>query len=181
MSYRKICQKYYGYTTEQMKGMDVHHVDGNHANNDPLNLRLITPEEHAKIHEHEFVLWAREGSKKGNESFRYRLATKGKTEKEKAYQKKRIEMCKKGLHRKPHSEKTKKIISEKKKAHLSDKKNHPMYGRTTYKLTSPSGEIIIVNEDWKQWCMTRNLCASNLIAVAKGKRKHHKGWKAEIV
>jgi len=181
MNYRKICQEYYGYTNEEMKGMDVHHIDGNRLNNDPKNLLLITPEEHAKIHEHEFVLWAREGSKKGNESFKKRLFTEGKTEKEIAYQKVRIEACKKGLHRVPHSEKTKKIISEKKKAQFVNKKNHPMYGRTTYKITDPSGNILIIEEDIKQWCLSKGLNPSNLIAVAKGKRNHHKGWKAEIV
>lgn len=82
VNYRKICQEYYGYTDEEMSGMDVHHIDGNRQNNDPTNLQLLTPEEHAKIHKDEFVLWARKGSKLGNAAFKKRMKEKGPTAKE---------------------------------------------------------------------------------------------------
>lgn len=181
MNYRKICQEYYGYTDQQMLGMDVHHKDGNHSNNDPKNLQLLSPEEHKKIHNHEFVLWAREGARLGNEAFRKRLREQGQTAKELAYKEKRIEACKAGLHRVPHSEDSKRVISQKKKLHLQDKTNHPMWGNTTYKVTDPEGNTHIVNGGWKEWCKGRGLCPSNLRAVALGKRKHCKGWTAEIL
>jgi hypothetical protein len=181
VNYRKICQEHYGYTDEEMKNMDVHHIDGNRYNNDPKNLLLISPEEHAKIHEHEFVKWARIGSKKGNESFIKRLKEKGPTEKEKEHWKKSAERAKSGLHKIPHSEESKKLISQKKKEILKDKTKHPLWGKTTYEVISPNGEKFIVSGGWKEWCFSRNLNSSNMRLVALNKRKHCKGWKVKII
>ncbi len=181
VDYRKICQEHYGYSIQQMNGMDVHHIDGNRDNNHPSNLKLVTPEEHSKIHKNDFVKWARIGSKLGNESLRKRLIEKGQTNKEIAHQKKMAILRKNGLHRVPHSEETKKIISEKKKEFLKDKTKHPLWGKTTYEVESPSGEKYIVSGGWKQWCIDRGLNASNLLKVAKGERTHCKKWKAKII
>ena len=181
VDYRKICREYYGYTSEQMKGMDVHHLDGDRDNNHPSNLLLVTPEEHAKIHGNDFIKWSRKGSMLGNQAFIKRLIEKGPTEKEIEHRKKMAILRKKGLHRVPHSEQTKKIISEKKKKQLENKQNHPMWGKTTYEVTSPFGEKHIITGGWKQWCEDRSLNPSNLRLVALGKRKDHKGWKAIIL
>ena len=180
-NYRKICQEHYGYSNEQMNGMDVHHIDGNRENNNPSNLQLLSPEEHAKIHQHDFVKWAREGSRLAHISLRNRLKEKGHTEKEIEHQKRLDVLRKKGLHRVPHTEESKKIISEKKKELLKDKTKHPLWGRTTYEVTSPDGEKYIVSGGWKQWCLDRKLNCSNLLKVAKGERRHCKGWKAIII
>ncbi len=51
-NYRKICQEHNGYTDDQMKGMHVHHIDIDHTNNNPENLLLCTPKEHAEFHPH---------------------------------------------------------------------------------------------------------------------------------
>lgn len=183
VDYRKICQEHYGYSNEQMKNMDVHHIDGNRENNNPSNLQLLSPEEHAQIHQNDFVKWARKGSKLGNQSFLKRLKEKGPTEKEIAHRKKLAILRSKGLHRVPHSEETKKIISEKKKDwyKLNGPSKHPLWGKTTYEVISPEGEKFIISGGWKQWCLEKGLNASNMIEVAKGKRKHCKGWKVNII
>jgi hypothetical protein len=60
--YRQIYIENYGDIPE---GYHIHHIDGNPLNNDPKNLIAISAEEHAKIHNHEFVKWASEGGKIG--------------------------------------------------------------------------------------------------------------------
>lgn len=46
--HRKIYEEFYGIKIP--KFMDIHHIDGNHSNNDPLNLKLVTIREHYDIH-----------------------------------------------------------------------------------------------------------------------------------
>lgn len=47
-AHRRIYEKFHGIKIP--KGMHIHHIDGNHSNNDPLNLQMVTPEEHCRIH-----------------------------------------------------------------------------------------------------------------------------------
>lgn len=60
--YRKIYKEHYGEIPE---GYHIHHIDFNPLNNDPSNLIAVTPEEHAKIHNHEGVGWCIEAGKIG--------------------------------------------------------------------------------------------------------------------
>jgi hypothetical protein len=48
MNYRKIYEQFYG--GKIVKGYHIHHKDMNHANNDPLNLEALAPDEHAQKH-----------------------------------------------------------------------------------------------------------------------------------
>ena len=61
-SYRKIYKEHYGSIP---KGYHIHHIDFNPYNHDPKNLVALTPEQHAKVHNHEGVKWATEAGKKG--------------------------------------------------------------------------------------------------------------------
>jgi hypothetical protein len=51
-NYRKIYKEYYGSIPkdELGKSYDIHHIDGNHNNNDPSNLKAVTIQEHYNIH-----------------------------------------------------------------------------------------------------------------------------------
>ena len=63
--HREKLRLHLGLTEEQMKGLDVHHIDGNKDNNDISNLRLITKEDHRNIH-HD-LMWTEERREKQRE------------------------------------------------------------------------------------------------------------------
>ena len=46
--YRKLYERY--YKCSLLKGVDIHHIDGDHNNNDPSNLKAVTLNEHYNIH-----------------------------------------------------------------------------------------------------------------------------------
>ena len=161
INYRRIYAEANNISLKDMKGYDVHHIDGNHNNNDPKNLQLLTPKEHAKIHQHQFVEWARTGAKLGNKAFIKRLKENGPTVKELQYKKIRIKNCKKGLHNVPHSEETKNLISKQKKEWHKDNK-HPLLGKTTYVIVDNKGKEHTISENAKRWCEDRNISLSNL-------------------
>lgn len=50
--HRKIWEKNYGPIPKDKHGrsLEIHHIDGNHSNNDIKNLQLVTIEEHYDIH-----------------------------------------------------------------------------------------------------------------------------------
>lgn len=119
---------------------------------------------------------------KAERARRSRFQNNDLTERQKRYKEKRIEACKKGLRTGiPQSQELKEYMSSLKKELYLDKTKHPMWGKTTYVIISPTGEKYIISGGFKQWCDERGLNNSNLTAVAKGKRKHHKGWTAVIV
>jgi hypothetical protein len=51
-NHRDIYKKYFGSIPKDKDGrpMDIHHIDGNHHNNDISNLKLVTIQEHYDIH-----------------------------------------------------------------------------------------------------------------------------------
>ena len=51
-NYRKIYEHHYGTIPKDEDGRtyQIHHIDGNHDNNNPLNLKAVTIQEHYDIH-----------------------------------------------------------------------------------------------------------------------------------
>lgn len=51
-NYRKIYQNHFGPIPVEEDGrtFEIHHIDGNHLNNDPSNLTAVTLQEHYNIH-----------------------------------------------------------------------------------------------------------------------------------
>ena len=51
-NYRKIWEETYGPIPKDFDGRpyEIHHIDGNHSNNDPCNLKAVTKQEHYDIH-----------------------------------------------------------------------------------------------------------------------------------
>lgn len=52
-NYYKIYENHYGLigVDESGRALEVHHIDGNHNNNNPSNLTLVSINEHYKIHQ----------------------------------------------------------------------------------------------------------------------------------
>ena len=50
--YRRIYKNHYGTIPKDQAGRsyEIHHIDGNHSNNDPNNLTAVTLQEHYNIH-----------------------------------------------------------------------------------------------------------------------------------
>jgi hypothetical protein len=51
-NYRKIYEHHYGTIPKDEDGRtyEIHHIDGNHGNNEPKNLKAVTIQEHYNIH-----------------------------------------------------------------------------------------------------------------------------------
>ena len=50
--YRRIYENHFGPIPKDEDGRsyEIHHIDGNHSNNDPINLKCVTIQEHYDIH-----------------------------------------------------------------------------------------------------------------------------------
>lgn len=79
-NYRKVAQKNWGLTDEQMKDMDVHHFPpvSEGGRNIPEHLYVCSPYVHSYWwhNEKQFVMWARRGAQKAHE----KKTTDGKSE-----------------------------------------------------------------------------------------------------
>lgn len=120
INYRKIWEDAYGCIPidEQGRKYEIHHIDGDHTNNELSNLMCITIEEHYDIH-----------YKQGDYGACHLIAKRLKISPNELsnliseLNKKRIG-DKNPFYGKKHSEKTKKLISE-----INSGENHPFYGK----------------------------------------------------
>jgi hypothetical protein len=94
-----------------------------------------------------------------------------------------------------HSDKTKKQMSKnhngfgigdnhsyESKKKISDKNKRPkLKSCSSYKVTSPNGEILLIDDGLNRFCEEKELHLSSMVAVSKGRRKHHKGWVCEMI
>ncbi len=111
MNYRQIWQQANGPipVDEQGRSYEIHHVDGNRKNNDLSNLVCITIEEHLRIHE-----------KQGDEAACHAIRVRMHNEAQKGWKhslksREKMSIAKKGAVRMPHTEETKKKMSNAKK------------------------------------------------------------------
>lgn len=120
--------------------------------------------------------------------------------------KKRISEKKKNTKLNPHSEDTKRKISDSNKGRkfskehklklsiarkkriikkeTREKASTTSKGKInikTFKLTDPFNNEYITTNGLTVFCENNNLTLANIIKVANGQRKHHKGWKAERI
>lgn len=75
--YKKIYKKHFGSIP---KGYHIHHIDFNPYNHSIDNLIAVTPEEHAKIHNHEGIKWATKAGIQGAKAFYNRLTIEERKE-----------------------------------------------------------------------------------------------------
>ena len=58
---------------------------------------------------------------------------------------------------------------------------NPNWGKTTYEVISPNGEVTVIGGGFTRWCKDRGLSQTALRNVALGKTKQHKGYTAVIL
>jgi hypothetical protein len=76
----------------------------------------------------------------------------------------------------PRSQEVKDKISKAKKGKFVPQP----YQMKTYEVVKPNGEVLIV-KGLNEFCKKEGIDASNLCNVAKGKNKHHKGYKCRLI
>lgn len=194
--YRRIYEIHYGSIPKESDGRsyEIHHIDGDHSNNDPLNLKAVTIQEHYDIHYAQEDWYAC-----------LKIAAKMKLspkELSAVARKNNKKMLDEGIHPlQKRSDGTSHVTDRIKNgtwhhsrrsdgtSHMSDRvkngthplanktgKNHPTYVHDIYTF-----EHTITKERFtgtpREFFEAHNLCRSHVKHVIDGKRKTHKGWK----
>lgn len=201
--YRKIYEQHHGPipVDEDGRTYEIHHIDGNHANNEVDNLMACPIREHYDIH-----------YKQGNYAAAQKIAIKMKLSHEMISELARLHQMsrvKQGIHQ-WQSEKYKNFCINREKEkykkgnHITQTiewknlMNERMSGDKNpskrpeirqaisqsrskdWEITFPSGKSIKITNMFK-FCKENNLHVAALHRVAKGKQKHHKGFTAREI
>jgi hypothetical protein len=152
-----------------------HHIIQKHAGgtNDPENLIELTVEEHALAHKALYEKYGRW------QDYLAWMGLSGMIGKEQIIQEKN-RMC--HLGKKPWNKglvgNNSHFFGVKQTKDWIDSRMKNL--KKKYRILTPSGEEFIV-DGLNEFCRKNNLTAQNLCKVALGKRKHHKGYKAELI
>jgi hypothetical protein len=173
--HRKIYENHFGQIPKESNGRtyEIHHIDGNHSNNNPLNLTAVTLQEHYDIH------YAREDYR-ACYLMALRMAVSVEELSELA-RKNSLKQVKNGKHpfsRRPDGSSI-----------TSDRVNSPNYvnpfskshfggGRTDktiyhFKNNDTGMKLYVTQLELRT---TYNLDSGALSRVINGERKSHKGW-----
>ena len=165
-----------------------HHIIPKHAGgtNDPSNLVELTLEEHADAHR---VLYEKYGRWQDELAWRGLSGQIGKEEiiaaiyanrtpsmlgkKQSEYQKLRTSMANKG--KKLTEEHKAKIVGTGRKQPQSQKDKVAAALSKEYIITDPDGNEFEVT-NLRKWCRNNDLDQGNMVRVANGKAKQHKGY-----
>ena len=191
-NHRKLAQEWYGLTDEQMKDCDVHHNPPRHqgGRNIPEHLFVYHNTLHSAVHGGEFILWAREGGKKGAAAQPREARVKNGTNNSRALNAhpnthlNRVETGRKTgsrnaerMNSHPNTTKSK-IENGKRSGAKNGKENGKVRSKNvvvTNLITGDKKEYSSVHEAARSLSLHRGA----VCAVARGERKSHKGYAAE--
>lgn len=157
--HRLIYAKHFGPIPVDDDGMsyDIHHKDGNRANNDINNLVALTLQEHYDIHfsQGDWMACNRILKRKGNDP----------AEKSKLLSLSNRQRVENGTHNFQNID----WIRDR-----QERRSH------TWRVTFPGGTSVIV-KNLKEFCKHHNLNQGAMNQVGLGRTKHHKGFKCEKI
>jgi hypothetical protein len=171
--YRKIYQHHIGHIPTDLDGRtyDIHHVDGDHSNNDPLNLIAVSLQEHYDIHysQGDFVacsLITRKLKISAEENSRLmRLISNKKVAENKHHFQKRSDGSSLASDRVKNG--THPLVGKGLSHPKVDKQIYCFENKTTKER---------VNMTQYEFVRQYELCQANICRVIKGKQKSYKKW-----
>ena len=152
-NYRKIYENHYGKIPKDKDGKSyqIHHIDGNHKNNNFTNLKCVTEKEHYEIH-------LSQGDWRACQIMSARMKKPYKVISDLA-RKGALKQVENGTHNL-----------------LLKGKDSPAYKNTNYLFENiETGEIVECT--LYDFCEKFNLHKPNVCLMIQGKRKKHRGWK----
>ena len=175
--YRKIYEQHHGPIPidESGRTYDIHHIDGNHFNNDPINLKALSINDHYNIHYQQKDYYA---------CYKLSIKMKLSIEKIKEMAKNNMENRYANGYISPFTKREDgtSIMSDRyASGHISNFTNckgnkHPRYDSTIYCFENIVTKEKIYSTQY-DFIFNQNVNQSHVNSLIKGKRKTHKGWR----